>query len=183
MQRITKRRAAFATALALVATSGTTAHAALVPDTGAVRADLQRTIQHITTDTSQTALDTAALADQVAGPLRELVRATVKRATGDASRLVGSAYSQVGFTAFAVVDRAGRLVAGSNGVSIVTPAAGRWQIAWGTSMRGCATVAMSNSVTPRVLRVQHVSPMSIRVLDRVSGASVRRSGFGVAVIC
>jgi hypothetical protein len=38
-------------------------------------------------------------------------------------------------------------------------------------------------VTPRVLRVQYLSPASIRVLNRATGASVKRSGFGVAVIC
>src|SRR5688572_17120062 len=118
MQRITKRRAAFAAALALVATSGTAAHAALVPDTGAVRADLQRTIQHVTQDTGQTVVDSSAVVDQVAGPLRELVSSTVKRTNRDASALVGGVYRTLGFTAFAVVDRAGHLVAGSNVVSI-----------------------------------------------------------------
>ena len=183
MQRITKRRAAIAAALALVATSGTAAQAALVPDTSAVRADLQRTINNVTNDATRTAIDTKAVADQVAGPLRELVSATAKRTTRDASVLVGQTYRTLGFQAFAVVDRTGRLVAGSNVLSVSTPAAGRWDIAWATNTSGCATVAMSNSLTPRVLRFGYVSPLGVQVLSRVTGASVRRSGFGVAVIC
>lgn len=183
MQRINKRRAAIAAAVALVATSGTAAQAALVPDTSAVRGDLQRIVNHITEDSGKTVLDTRSVADQVTGPLSGLVADTVKRTTGDASRAVGRVYRSVGFSAFAVVNRAGRVVAGSNGVSITTPLAGRWDFGWATDMSGCATIAMTNSVTPRVMRVQQVSPFAIRVLDRATGASVRRSGFGVAVIC
>jgi hypothetical protein len=183
MQRINKRRAALAAAIALVATSGTAAQAALVPDTSNVRSDLQRTIQHVQQDTGQTVVDTGLVADQVVGPLRNYIGATVRETPRQALSLIGRTYQQLGFTAFAVVNRAGRVVVGHNVLSIATPAAGRWDLAWATSTSGCATVAMSNSVTPRVLRVAQVSPASISVLSRVTGAAVRRSGFAVAVIC
>lgn len=183
MQRISKRRAAIAAALALVATSGTAAQASTVPDTNVVQADLQRIVKHATEDSTQTALHAAALADQVAGPLRELVAASMRRTSRDASALVRDVYSQAGFTAFAVINRAGRIVGGYNVLSVGTPATGRWYFGWSTSTDGCATVAMTNSVTPSILRVKRVSPTSIRVMDRTTGASVRRSGFGVAVIC
>lgn len=183
MQRINKRRAAIAAAVAFIATSGTAAHAALVPDTSTVRGDLQRIVTHVSEDSTQTVLDTRSIVDQVTGPLSGLVGSTVKRTTGDASRAVGRIYRTAGFTAFAVVSRAGRVVAGSNGLSVTTPLAGRWDFGWATDMSGCATIAMTNSVTPRVLRVQQLSPFAFRVLDRTTGASVKRSGFGVAVIC
>lgn len=183
MQRINKRRAAIAAAVALVATSGTAAQAALVPDTSALRGDVQRIVTHASEDSSKTAIDARSVAYELAGPLARRVAATAERTTGDASRAIGRVYATAGFTAFAVVNRAGRVVAGSSGVSVTTPQAGRWDLGWATDMRGCASVAMTNSVTPRMLRVQQLSPFAIRVMDRSTGASLRRGGFGVAVVC
>lgn len=183
MQRINKRRAAIAAAVALVATSGAAAQAALVPDTSAVRGDAQRIVTNNIKDTGQTAADTRSVAGEVAASLSGLVGMTVRRTTGEASRAVAEVYRAAGVTAFAVVNRAGRVVASSQFLSIATPLAGRWDLGWDTDTGGCATVAMTNSATPRVLRVRQLSPASVRVLERSTGASVRRSGFGVAVVC
>ena len=217
--------AALAT-FALTAAFGSTAQAASVPPPP-LQKNLQQLINHIKQDTTQTARDTQAYANQVAGPLRRSLLATVNRqvsgtyyaarntttsTTGTATKTttrttaaaksevsdtqaiannvarkaaqrVANAYRALGIATFAVVDRTGHLVAGSNGVRVFTPAAGLWDIRWSTNMSGCVTVALDNTLTGPMLPIRQISTKEIRVLRRSSSASAGDSGFSVASFC
>jgi hypothetical protein len=157
MLRTTSRLGAIAASLALMAGTASAAQASVIPPVGPTLTDAHQLVVHAYLD--------------------------VKGMTHDALELTGGTYKNTTVSAFAIVDRAGQIVAGSNVVGIQSPTVGRYEIRWSVGTNGCATVAMDNSLTPRVLRVHRASSKSVAVLSRRAGASLHRAGFSVAVVC
>ncbi len=93
---------------------------------------------------------------------------------------------RLGVTAFAVIDAHGRVLRGPGALGVNTFIGGA-ELTWSRSLAGCAMVALSNDIVPRMLVVDAVTPVRTRIadLDAIVHAGVRTPlrNVTVAALC
>jgi len=185
MQLINSRRLAVA---GLCAVAGGVA-AAPSAQAATVQVDLAPTPVVVTVDTQAIQNDVGALVNDVAA----LRIATVQRVQSTLSRVnsgvlaptsarIANVLRQTGVTAFAIVDRSGRVLRGPSAVAVHTRRGGA-DVRWTNDFSGCLQIALSNTLTPQLLSIDASTPGLTRVTSRSASARASLRNLTVAVIC
>jgi hypothetical protein len=174
----TTRRFAVAGLCALAAgiAAAPSAHAATV------QVDLGPALPAIGVDTQVVQSTVAGVRDaavqRVQLTLSQANRGVVAPTTARLSR----ALRNTGVTAFAIVDRTGRVVRGPGVVSVSTTR-GVIDIGWANDYRGCVQVALSNTLVPQVLNLDLSMPLHTRVISGRAATKASLRNLSVAVVC
>jgi hypothetical protein len=167
--------------------------AADTPAPGPLQQDVQQVVADVSTDSAQIAVhavdavmptvrsvpwSVAALQRQV----RDIVRRTGVSTRRSGERIARNVVSSEA-DAFAVVGRTGRMVAGRNAVALSQPVAGATVVQWAMDLSGCTQVAIATDRAGSLLRVEPVSPVAVRVLQRSAAAGLGSQGFVIAAYC
>jgi hypothetical protein len=181
----TTRRFAVAGLCALAAgiAAAPSAHAATV------QVDLGPAMPVIGVDTQVVQSTVAGVQSTVAG-VRDAAVQRVQQTLSQANRGVVApttarltrALRNTGVSAFAIVDRTGRVVRGPGVVSVSTTR-GVLDIGWANDHRGCVQVALSNTLVPQVLNLDLSMPLHTRVISGRAATKASLRNLSVAVVC
>ncbi len=116
----------------------------------------------------------------------DLVQAKLRQANAGVvaptANRVANVLRASGVTAFAVVDRSGRVLRGP-GVVGVNTRRGVLDVVWANDFRGCLQVALNNTLLPRGLDLDMSMPLHTRVTSGSGKARASLRNVTVAVVC
>lgn len=188
MSSINTRRLA-ATGLCALAAGAAVAPSAQAADVqvdlgnGPIVAVDTQPLQSTVSQTLSGTVDTVtALRQSVIRRVELTLRQTNTRIVAPTASRVAGVLRQTGVTAYAIVDRSGRILRGPSAVSVHTRR-GLIDVAWANDFRGCLQVALSNTLVPQVLNVDVAMPLHTRVTQGTGKARASLRNVTVAVVC
>jgi hypothetical protein len=123
----------------------------------------------------------AALRQSVVQRVQTTLRQANTGVVAPTAKSVANVLRASGVTAFAVVDRSGRVL--RQGAVSVHNSRGLVDVAWTNDFRGCLQIALSNTLAPQVLNLDLSMPLHSRVTSGNGKARASLRNVSVAVVC